>query len=107
MNRPTEKEIETGVVTVWLHRVSHRRLPRLKRIKESVDSGARLSNYQMTFLGKVFNDMQDALPYFDTHPEMQEMATRMVSLYHDITEQAVKNEQALINKKAPRIELPD
>jgi hypothetical protein len=66
-----------------------------------------LSNLQITFLAKVFKDMQDALPYFDKHPEMQEMATRMVSLYHDITEQAMKNEEALLNKKAPRIELPD
>jgi hypothetical protein len=107
MNKSSQKKTEMGIVTVWLRRVSHRRLPRLKRIKRAVDSGARLNNYQITFLGKVFKDMQDALPYFDTHPEMQEMAARMVSLYHDITEQAMKNEEELLNRKAPRINFPD
>ena len=106
MSKSSATEEELGTVTAWLRRSSHRRIPRLLRIKEAVDSGQRLNSFQITFLSRVFRDAHDALPYFDHHQELQQVATKMVSLYHDISEQALKNEQQILQKKMPRIELP-
>lgn len=106
MSKHDVTEEELGTVTAMLRRASRRRIPRLMRIKKAVDNGARLNSFQITFLTRVFRDAHDFLPYFDDHQELQETATKMVSLYHDITEQALKNEQQLLQKKMPRIELP-
>lgn len=104
MAKPTADEL--GTLTVWLRRASRRRIPRLLRIQKAVDNGARLSSFQVTFLTRVFRDFHDALPYFDEHKEVQDIATKMVNLYHEISEQALKNEEAMLKKKLPRIELP-
>ena len=107
MSKSPATEEELGTVTVWMRRASRRRIPRLMRIKQAVDSGARLTSFQIIYLSRVFRDAHDVLPYFDNHPELQELATKMVSLYHEISEQALKNEQQLLEKKMPRIELPE
>ncbi len=106
MSKSSATEEDLGTITAWLRRASRRRIPRLLRIKEAVDNGARLNSFQITFLSRVFRDAHDALPFFDHHQELQQVATKMVSLYHDISEQALKNEQQLLQKKMPRIELP-
>ena len=98
MKKLSKEEVELGTVTVWMRRAAKRRIPRLLRIKKAVDDGARLTNFQITFLSRVFSDAQDAMPFYDAHPELQDLATKVVSLYHDITEQALKNEESLLKK---------
>ena len=100
-------EMELGTVTALLLRASHRRIPRLLRIKKAVNEGKCLNNYQINFLKKVFEDAERAIPYIDHHPEMQDMAAKTVTLYREITEQAIKNEEAKLRKKVPSIDLFD
>ena len=107
MGKSSATEEELGTVTAWMRRASRRRIPRLMRIKKAVDNGARLNNFQIIYLSRVFRDAHDVMPYFDHHPELQQLATKMVSLYHEISEQALENEQQLLQKKMPRIELPE
>ena len=106
MNRLSKEVVERGTVMALMKRASLRRIPRLMRIKKAVDGGARLTDYQISFLGKVFNDAQKAIPYYDHHPDLQELAVKMISLYHHITEQALRNEEANLHKKAPPIDIP-
>jgi hypothetical protein len=104
MVKQTKEEL--GVVTAILHRASRRRIPRLMRIKKAVDNGSRLNSFQVSFLKRVNRDYQNALPYVGEHKELQDVAIKMVELYHDITEQALKNEEAALKKKLPRLDLP-
>jgi hypothetical protein len=106
MKHLPKDEVELGTVTALLERASHRRVPRLLRIKKAVDNGKRLTDYQIDFLSKVFEDAHSAMPYIDDHAELHDIAVRMVSLYNDITEQAIKNEEAMLKKKAPPIDFP-
>ena len=106
LKKLSAEEVERGTVTALMRRAARRRIPRLLRIKKGVDGGDRLTNFQITYLSKVFSDAQDAQPYVDSHPELHEMAAKMLSIYHEITEQALKNEEELLQKKAPRIDLP-
>jgi hypothetical protein len=107
MKRLDHDDMELGTVTALLLRASHRRIPRLLRIKKAMDDGKCLNNYQINFLKRVFEDAERAIPYIDHHPEMQDMAVKTVALYREITEQAIKNEEAKLRKKVPHIDLPD
>jgi hypothetical protein len=39
-------------------------------------------------------DTIEAKPFLDQHPEWQELSTRVIALYKDITSKALANEQA-------------
>lgn len=89
-----QKEAELGALIALMRRGYKRRIPRLLRIKQSVDSGERLTDFQISYLSRVLEDATRAEAYVDHHPELQDIATKLVSLYHEITEQALKNEEA-------------
>ena len=107
MKRLTKEEVEQGTVTALLLRSAHRRIPRLKRIKKAVKNGKCLTGNQINFLTKVFEDAKRTRPYIDKHPELQDIAVRTVSLYREITEQAIENEEGNLRKKVPPIAFPD
>jgi hypothetical protein len=105
MKKLSKEEVELGTVTALMERAAHRRIPRLLRIKKAVDNGDRLTDYQINFLSKVFSDAQRAVPYYDEHPELQELFTKVVSLYGHITEQAIINEESNLKAKAPPLDI--
>jgi hypothetical protein len=41
----------------------------------------------------VFEDSKHTIPLGDKHPEYQDLMARVILLYREITEQALKNEQ--------------
>ena len=51
-------------------------------------------DFDIDFLEKVFEDCTSLKPLLDRHPQYQELAARMMNLYHAITTQALANEQA-------------
>jgi hypothetical protein len=59
-----------------------------------VDRGERLSDLDLSFLEEVLQDTIEAKPFLDQHPEWQELSTRVIALYKDITSKALANEQA-------------
>jgi len=91
MNGPSEKD--DGVITVLMQRLETQRLPRVLALKEKVDNGEVLSEYDLTFLSKVFQDASQVKSLFDRHPEYQDLAARLVHLYREITDKALENEQ--------------
>ena len=84
---------DDGVIAVLVERFNEERLPRLLRIKEKVDSGEKLDNHDITFLEEVFKDANQSMPLSDRHPEYHELIAKIIRLYREITEQALKNEQ--------------
>ena len=54
----------------------------------------RLDDFDLAFLEDVFSDSQEIQPLMERHPEHQEIAAKMMALYHDITEKALANEQS-------------
>ena len=84
---------DEGVIAVLVERFNKERLPRTLRLKERVDSGEKLSDTDINFLQEVFKDANHILPLGDRHPEYQDLMAKVIRLYHEITEQALKNEQ--------------
>ena len=84
---------DEGVIVVLLERLKNQRLPRALQLKEKVDRGETLADYDLAFLEQVFSDPNKVKPLLDRYPEYQDMASRMIHLYREITTQALENEK--------------
>ena len=88
----SESSKDSGMIQVLAERFENQRLPRVLSIKEKVDKGGVLDEFDIEFLEQVFEDANTIKPLLDRHPEWQPLAARMVHLYKEITETALKNE---------------
>jgi len=69
------------------------RLPAILSMKERVDKGETLSSADIRLLNQIFQDAQSLHPLVDRHPEWQALAAKMIHLYKEITDLALKNEK--------------
>lgn len=84
---------EEGIIQVLLERYQEQRLPRLLDIKENVDQGQTLSEFDLEFLEQVMSEAQQNKHLLDDQPELQDLFVRSIALYKEITEKALENEQ--------------
>ena len=63
---------DDGLAVALLERLRTQRLPRAIDIKEKVDAGGILDEYDIAFLGEVLTDAERIRPYVDREPEYQD-----------------------------------
>lgn len=90
----TDKQNEAGVLAVLIQRLESQRLPQLLELKTKVDQGERLSDHDLRFLQEVLTDAKNAHPLIANHPELGALASKLTTLYREITETALANEKA-------------
>lgn len=88
-----ESSKNAGVILALVERFQKERLPRALALKEKVDKGELLNEFDIAFLEEVFQDAERIKPLVDENPEWQALAARVVHLYKEITEKALENEQ--------------
>ena len=84
---------ETGVIMALLQRLEQQRLPAILAMKKKVDQGERLEDHDIDFLKQTFADANKIKPIIDKHPEYQDLAMQLISLYNEITSKALENEK--------------
>ena len=88
----TESSKDAALTQVLAERLEKIRLPIALELKEKVDRGEVLNDLDIGFLEEVLGDVGKIKPLIDKHPEWQDLAGRMASLYNDITTKALENE---------------
>jgi hypothetical protein len=90
----TKSRKDAGTILVLLNRLNEQRMPRALELKERVDRGECLGDYDMQFLKSVFTDAGTARRLAGKYPEYQPLVDRISSLYAEITRKAAENQQA-------------
>lgn len=89
----TQAQKDNGLITVLYNRYKHQRLPRTLALKEKVERGETLDDFDTSFLMDVLNGVSDVMPIMERHPECRKLATDMVNLCCEISEKGLENEK--------------
>lgn len=84
---------DKGILAALVERLDEQWLPRALDLETKVNSGELLDDLDIEFLERVFEDSNELRALLDRHPEYQELAAKMTSLYHAITKRALENEK--------------
>ena len=76
-----------------LMRLESQRLPYALKLKDKVDRGERLTEFDTQFLKRVMQEGREARTLAAKLPQYQEVVTRMSNLYEEITRKGAENEQ--------------
>ncbi len=88
----TESRHDTGVLMALLSRLEKRRIPTALALKDKVDRGDLLNNYDQKFMMKVRTDLTKTAALLARHPQYQNLVDSMTQLYNEISEKALENE---------------
>ena len=90
----SDAQQDTGLLSVLIERLESQRLPRAFVLKDKVDRGETIDEFDLTFLQEVLADATKIKPLIERHPEHQELVSKLFGLYRDITEKALANEKS-------------
>ena len=90
MNNPTQ---DAGIIQTLLDRFNTQRWPMMLALKEKVDQGETLSEYDISKLDEFFADIKSMQPLIERHPECQDLVSRIQHLYKEILDKAMENEK--------------
>ncbi len=90
----SEVSKDSGVLTVLAQRLVEQRLPKLLLLKERLDQGEVLTDYDLRFLEEALSDAQENMALVERNRDVQDIAARVIHLYKEIMDKAVQNESS-------------
>lgn len=90
MNKSELDKNDSGTIAALLER-ARIRIPNLLEMKQRLLEGDTLGDIEIEEMHLIFEHAREVLEVFDRHPELQQMYTKMVSLYKEITQLALDN----------------
>jgi hypothetical protein len=88
-----QSEKDAGTIAALMIRFKEIRLPRAQRMLEKVNGGEKLSDNDIQFLKRVYNDGRNTQPLVKRHPEYSDLITRAIGLYTEIINKGLENEK--------------
>jgi hypothetical protein len=89
----TDTSPDAGVIQVLLEELVKHRLPRILDIKEKVNEGKTLDEWELEYLEDAMNSVTRVLPLIDKHPEYQHLAGEVIHLYKEISDKDMQLEK--------------
>jgi hypothetical protein len=89
-----QKQKDAGTISALMLRMTQTRLPRAQRLLEKVNDGSTLSDSDIRFLKRVFNDSRSNQSLFKRNPEFIDLISRFIDLYAEIVAKALENEKS-------------
>ena len=83
---------DATLIQLMMDQLLKKCIPRALRLKDRVNTGERLNDFDIIFLNETLTDITNIKTIVDRHPEYQPAVLRMVQLYKEINDQALKNE---------------
>ena len=84
---------DAGTIAALMIRLKEYRLPRAKRLLEKVNEGDTLSEEDISFLKRVYDDSRGNQSLVTRHPEYHELISRALNLYTEIITKGLENEK--------------
>ena len=80
-----------GVVVALMQRFQTQRLPRAIELKQKVDKGEMLNDYDLQYLQRVEEDSKQLAGILHRYPDLQPIVDKARGLYAEITQKAAEN----------------
>ena len=84
---------DAGTIAALMIRLKETRLPRAKRLLDKVDGGEKLSDGDIRFLKRVYEDSRGNHALVTRNPEYHGMITQFIDLYTEIITKGLENEK--------------
>lgn len=88
----TAERRDRGVAQVLIARLESRRLPYALKLREKVNRGERLTDFDTRLLKKVLEESGEARRIAKKLPQYEAIVTQMAELYDEITRKGLENE---------------
>jgi hypothetical protein len=88
-----DEAMDDGVIMALLDRFNKQRLPQLLELKERVARGEKLNDLDIAHLEDVLSTSSQIQSVMDRHPEYKPLVAQVMTLYKEITNKALENEQ--------------
>jgi hypothetical protein len=89
-----QSDKDTGTIAALMIRLKESRLPRARRLQEKVNQGERLSDSDIRFLKRVYEDSRSSQALIMRNPEYNGLVSRFLDLYTEIITKGLENEKA-------------
>jgi hypothetical protein len=89
-----QSDKDTGTIAVLMIRLKESRLPRARQLQEKVNQGERLSDSDIGFLKRVYEDSRSSQALIMRNPEYIGLVSRFLDLYTEIITKGLENEKA-------------
>ena len=89
-----QSEKDAGTIAALMIRFKEIRLPRAQRLLEKVNGGEKLSDSDIGFLKRVYQDTRADQSLIKRHPEYHDLVAGFIDLYTEIITRGLENEQS-------------
>lgn len=100
MRQSMDSSAELGLILALLNRFNTWRLPYARQLEAKVDRGELLSEHDIRFLKKVFEECARVRRLAEKHPRYECLISQATSMYGDIMRKGLDNEHAATQRKA-------
>ncbi|MDH3902070.1 MAG: hypothetical protein OEU84_04305 [Xanthomonadales bacterium] len=85
---------DAGTIAALMIRLKETRLPRAKLLLDKVNGGDQLSDSDIRFLKRVYEDSRSNHALVTRNPEYHGLITQFIDLYTEITTKGLENERS-------------